>query len=621
MKPRGRPGSARTFGCAALAIFAALAAARPATAIVEYGDAKIAGFFYPPGAFQHDGVDRWEFVQSRNLLNFTGEYRLVKKSKAFGRFHLPLVDSAAFYVQYRGAFDPVFRIRDRYDERFESNVTDTVEKENAVRDLYLDIATGDFGPGRLTLRIGRQQVVWGEADVVRSLDVINPLDLRKNFLLGPDQPNLNEYRIPLWMLKANYSWPQFGPIANPALELLYIPGDIEPLRGYIGEVLNFPFDMERRPTALPFRRVRHPFEITRIGRDRTEIPAQAVLVGPNTFDPLPPPLDALAAGAVPPIRADLVWFNKDNPFADPIDPPKNAVPSRSWIDHAEVGGRVLGQFNLLDRTFDFSLNYIYTYNDIPGAFANFPAIFDALLSGPIGFRDAQTGAGITFDQQRNIGSVATIWIPAALIYPRTHIFGGTLTYNDIDFTGSILRLELSHQTHDPRIKPRPPFLAEREGQFTLGDFEQNFKATGRTTRMMFGADLFRSFPFLDSILGGGQPFFISGQVFLEYKENISNTVGTLLSVSDRQKRWNPLYTLLAQYFFKGGRWVPVLIALYDQDPEHFAIQPTVEYHPWNWLTLKVGQIWFTGSKFAESSRFLHAFADRDETFVRLQYEF
>jgi len=232
-----------------------------------------------------------------------------------------------------------------------------------------------------------------------------------------------------------------------------------------------------------------------------------------------------------------------------------------------------------------------------------------------------TGAGLTFDQQRNLGSVATIWIPAALVYPRTHIFGGTATYSDQELTGAIWRLEVSHQTNDPRIKPRPPFLAEREGQFTFQDFQETFQHTGHTTRLMLGADLYRSFPWLDSFLGGGQPFFISGQTFFEYKENISNTVGTLLSVTDRQKRWNPLYTLLAQYFVKGGRWVPVLIAIYDQDPKQFAIAPIVEYHPRNWFTVKVGQIWFTGSKFNQSTRFLNAFDDRDETFVRLQYEF
>jgi hypothetical protein len=600
-----------------LVALAVIGTTSPASAIIQYRDAKIAGFLYTQSALQHDGFSHAEYVQQRTLLNFTIQYDFLKAGKSFG-FDVPLIDSASAYLQYRGAFDPVFEIRDRYTDRFESQIRRQVEKENTLRDVYLEFATQQAGPGRLSVRLGKQQVVWGEADVVRSLDVINPLDFRKNFLLGPDQPNLNEYRIPLWMLKALYAWGQMGPFANNAVEALYIPGDIEPLRGYVGEVLNFPFDMERRPSNLPFRRVRHPFAITRIGPGFTEIPAQAVLLKPGQ---LAGPLAPVVGNVVGPLRADLLWFNKDQPnLGGEIIPPKNAVQQGDWIDDAEVGVRYLSQVAPFDRTIDFSLNYFYTYSDIPGAFANFPAVADALFSHP-GSRDAATGAGVTFDQQRNIGSVASIWIPAALIYPRTHIFGGTATYNDLDLTGVIWRLEASHQTDEPRIKPRPPFLAEREGEFTFDDFTQNFKATGRTTRLMLGADIFRSFPFLDSILGGGQPFFISGQAFFEYKENISNTVGTLLSVTDRQRRWNPLYTLLVQYFFKGGRWIPLLVVVYDQDPQQLAIAPFIDYHPRDWFTIKVGSILYTGSRFSQSSRFLHAFDDRDECFVRLQYEF
>jgi hypothetical protein len=603
----------------ALVFGAVFAAAPRADALVQYGDSQIAGSLYTQSAVQHDSLSNFEYVQQRTLLNFNIQHDFVKSGRAFRRFDVPFVDSALLYLQYRGAFDPVFEIRDRYHDRFGASIRHQVEHENTLRDVYLDVAMKRFGPGRLSLRVGKQQVVWGEADVVRSLDVINPLDFRKNFLLGPDQPNLNEYRIPLWMLKGLYSWGQMGPFANNAIEALYIPGDIEPLRGYVGEVLNFPFDMDRRPSDLPFRRVRHPFAITRIGPGFTEIPAQAVLLNPGQLaGPLAPVLGPIAG----PIRADLMWFNKDEPNVGGAEviPPKNDVPSREWIDHAEVGARFLSQISPFDRTIDLSLNWFYTYSDIPGAFADFPAVADALFSHP-GTRDPVTGAGVTFDQRRNLGSQASIWIPAALVYPRTHIFGGTATYSDLDWTGAIWRLELSHQTKDPRIKPRPPFLAEREGEFTFQDFEETFEHTGRTTRGMIGADLFRSFPFLDAILGGGQPFFISGQFFVEYKDNISNTVGTLLSVTDRQKRWNPLYTLLAQYFFKGGRWIPLLIVVYDQDPQQLAIAPFLDYHPRDWFTVKVGTIWYTGSSNNQSSRFLHAFADRDETFIRFQYEF
>jgi len=591
-----------------------------AHALIQYGDAQIAGYLYTQGAFQHDSFDRWEFVQARNALNFTLAYQIAKSGRALRSFDLPMIDSASVYVQYRGTFDPIFYLRDQYDDTYTAATRKRIQSENELRDFYLDLAPRLPGPGRLSFRIGRQQVVWGEADVVRSFDVINPLDLRRNFLLGPDQPNLNEYRVPLWMLKALYSWGQMGPVANNAVEVLYIPGDVEPLRGYVGEVLGFAFDQERRPSRLPHRRVRHPFEITRIGPGFTEIPAQATL---------PPIPGVCPTGCL----ADLIWFHKDEPRigAEPnVLPPKNSVPDRDWFDSAEVGARYLGQVAPLGKTVDFSLNYFFTYSDIPAAFADFPAVRNAIFGNPAeleppnpgpGARNADTGAGLTFGQSRNLGSVATIWIPAALWYPRTHIFGGTLTYSDVDLTGAIWRLEVSHQTKDPRIKPKPPFVGDREGEFTFEDFEQNFKATGRTTRMMIGSDLFRSFPFLDPLLGGGQPFFISGQMFLEYKENISNTIGTLLDVNDRQRRWNPLYTLLVQYFFKGGQWVPLLVLLYDQDPEHFALAPFIEYHPRNWLTIKVGQVWFLGSRLRQSSRFLHPFAERDETFLRLQYDF
>lgn len=588
-----------------------VAAEGTAQAIIEYGPARISGFVFTQTSIQSESLeDHFEVASWRNVLSLGFDYSLVKRNQMIGGYRLPLIESAQFYLQYRGSFDPIFVIRDRYDRVIETGIRKQVQDENWLRDVYLDVATQELGPGRLSLRVGRQQTAWGEADVVRSLDVINPLDLRKSFLLGPDQPNLNEFRIPLWMFKAIYSWGPMGWFGNNLFEVLYIPGDIEPLRGYVGEVLSFPFDMERRPSALPFRRVRHPYAVTRIGPGFTDIPAQAVL----------PAIPGVCPDGC---EADIIWFNKDRPSTDTtgfVPQPKNSIPSRAWIGHAEAGARWMAQVAPFGKTVDFSLNYFYTYSDIPGAFANFGAVADSLGTAP-GARDPNTGAGIVLGQRRNIGSEASLYVPAALWYPRTHILGGTATYSDSDLSGAIWRLEVSHQTKDPRIKPRPPFLAEREGEFEPSDFQQNFKATGRTTRMMVGADLFRSYELLDPILGGGEPLFISGQMFLEYKENITETLGTLLDVHDRQKRWNPLYTLLAQYFFKGGRWVPILILIYDQDPEHLAIAPFLEYHPRNWLTVKLGQIWFTGSRFRQSSRFLHAFADRDETFVRIQYEF
>ena len=55
--------------------------------------------------------------------------------------------------------------------------------------------------GKLFLRFGRQILAWGETDVFRLLDNINPLDNSFGGFLVP----LDERRVPLDMLRASYS--------------------------------------------------------------------------------------------------------------------------------------------------------------------------------------------------------------------------------------------------------------------------------------------------------------------------------------------------------------------------------------------------------------------------------
>lgn len=75
------------------------------------------------------------------------------------------------------------------------------------RELYVSRNFGDW-----ELSAGLQQVVWGRADNLRVLDVINPLDLR-DFLL----PDFNESRMSSGMLRAS------GPVGNWELEALWLP--------------------------------------------------------------------------------------------------------------------------------------------------------------------------------------------------------------------------------------------------------------------------------------------------------------------------------------------------------------------------------------------------------------
>ncbi len=61
-----------------------------------------------------------------------------------------------------------------------------------LRELYVDTGAGDWD-----LRIGKQQVVWGTADGIKLLDIINPTDFREL-----NQNAMEDARIPVWMINA-----------------------------------------------------------------------------------------------------------------------------------------------------------------------------------------------------------------------------------------------------------------------------------------------------------------------------------------------------------------------------------------------------------------------------------
>lgn len=80
--------------------------------------------------------------------------------------------------------------------------------ELGLRELYLDFEMGDF-----YWRLGKQQLVWGQADGIKILDVVNPQSFRE-FILD----DFDDSRIPLWTVKLEYG---VGDSSN--LELLWIP--------------------------------------------------------------------------------------------------------------------------------------------------------------------------------------------------------------------------------------------------------------------------------------------------------------------------------------------------------------------------------------------------------------
>ncbi|MFC1645946.1 DUF1302 family protein [Candidatus Omnitrophota bacterium] len=161
---------------------------------------ELAGYFSNESSLKLGG-EMADWMKLKNIVD-------VKSNYVF-------TDNIEFYTEMKWWYDHTYDIEGRYN-----NLTNNEQNKNLtmpvkgewLRECYFDI----FTP-RLDLRLGKQQVVWGTADGVRILDMVNPLDYREWTLKSYD-----EIRMPLWMLKLEGEL-----MANGHLQFLAIP-DYQP---------------------------------------------------------------------------------------------------------------------------------------------------------------------------------------------------------------------------------------------------------------------------------------------------------------------------------------------------------------------------------------------------------
>ena len=126
------------------------------------------------------------------------------------------IENARFFFNPRFEYDGVY---DYGPEAFSNNLAPRLQKGNRFQlfEVY-----GDFQLlGKLNIRVGRQNLSWGETDTFRLLDRINPLDNGFGGFLVP----LDERRRPLTMLRATMGlgdYPQWE-LYNTAIEMFIAP--------------------------------------------------------------------------------------------------------------------------------------------------------------------------------------------------------------------------------------------------------------------------------------------------------------------------------------------------------------------------------------------------------------
>jgi hypothetical protein len=109
----------------------------------------------------------------------------------------------------------IYKINDNWRMTLEGRAHyDPVERLGYPKNVWLDPRQVllDGRAGKVDLKLGLQQVVWGQSDGLRVLDVINPLDYRE-FILE----DFIDSRRPLWLARAD------APVGQGSLQLIWVP--------------------------------------------------------------------------------------------------------------------------------------------------------------------------------------------------------------------------------------------------------------------------------------------------------------------------------------------------------------------------------------------------------------
>lgn len=138
---------------------------------------------------------RADITKQKEIIELAGQYKIKD-------------DELVVFAKAKYWYDFAYSLRDRSDYDRAKRQMQHIQRTDWLRDCYLDYTNGPW-----FLRLGKQQVAWGQADGITILDRVNPVDLTEYWL-----PDMVDIRIPLWMANINYA-----PKLNSNLQFLIIP--------------------------------------------------------------------------------------------------------------------------------------------------------------------------------------------------------------------------------------------------------------------------------------------------------------------------------------------------------------------------------------------------------------
>lgn len=565
----------------------------PAHATLKYGPIELSGSVDSQTLIRTSQIDNWQFIQNRNTALLRLDYDWYQNGKLIDRIEIPGIKRSKLYVLYRGVYDSFWNIAPGgaqkgvtgYDDtvggpiignkigktttncapgspspcplsgkysRIQSEGRNALAWENTLREAYVDFALSDLP---LSFRFGRQQVIWGESDQFRLMDIINPLDTTWHL----QQEDWDKIRVPLWLLKTIWDVGDVGPFSNAFAELVLNPGDFQP-----GNKIQY----LPAPWAIP---VPDP---TRAGQIQLASVTQPILLTPV--------------------------FNLNGTSV------RQGNFSRSIEDAGEIGVRwhAVSDIPLVNmQGFEYTFNYYLGRSRGIGAVAGAPLALDIKSATvPNTFIPANafrqnpadpTSAPALFSGR----PVFPANVDAEYRMPYTSIFGTTANWFE-GYTNTVFRMEQAYQIDAPMqsasFQDRVGITREN-GEPVTG----SFVPLGYTTRDIWAGMLGFDRPTWIKFLNPRTTWFLTGQFFWSYINGGHSALrGSILSAGEQ-----PYFTpkdnpgLPANLRRNGvGQWTNGVFAGQVERTQNSTYQPGTgdKFRQWEMLTTLAATSFYAG---------------------------
>jgi hypothetical protein len=391
--------------------------------------------------------NHWDLAEARQLADIRPDYHTVKNYKFMGRFDTLFIKDSDFFAFYRPWYDAFGTLKNHGRQRPNTDVVQydhrTLQIEyfkNDLREYYEQINFTD----NFSARIGKQQVIWSEADALSGTEVTNPVNASWHGVYGAEA--LEDVRTNLRMIKLNYILPDFLKTANNELEAFVIPGNFQASSIIINPDSRSPWVV---PVALgggcnSCTGLDAPFSL-RYNRNGQTLNASEL-----------PNLDDKLTVFVP--TGPKVGKKQSGTFFDFIGKSLSKTPSNS-LQNSEFGARYSSLLPI-GNGLQTSLIFLYEYRDsrpgvvcntcpasvtgVPGSIAVAPGTF--ILPGF--HRYSKMAPGVPWG-----GSLELV---TTTDYVRNKFFGITGTYYDKDLTDIVYRYDLLYQPDHAIAVPGDP---------------------------------------------------------------------------------------------------------------------------------------------------------------------